>query len=103
MLFNFTTHEKKPNKQLMNKNLEDRLQAIELRNKKVEYNKAWELSWLRRISVMILTYLTVSVYLKFVVHIDPWVNALVPVIGYALSTITMQSLKKWWIRKKFNK
>lgn len=84
----------------MSNNLEKRIAAIESRNKKVEYDKAWEVSWFRRISIMVLTYTTVGFYLHFVVHISPWINALVPVIGYFLSTITVQWLKRWWISRQ---
>jgi hypothetical protein len=78
-------------------NLETRIAALELRNKRVEANKGWETSWVRRLSIMALTYCVVSFYLHFVVHITPWVNALVPVIGYFLSTITISFLKQRWI------
>jgi hypothetical protein len=80
----------------MSKDLEKRIEAIEARNKKVESDKAWELSWTRRIAIMLLIYATVGVYLHFVVHISPWINGLVPVIGYFLSTVTIQKLKEWW-------
>lgn len=83
----------------MDKKLEKRVADIESRNKKVEADKAWELSWTRRIAIMILIYATVGVYLGLIVHISPWINGLVPVIGYFLSTITVQKLKQWWIRK----
>jgi hypothetical protein len=76
--------------------LEKRVAAIEARNRKVEADKAWELSWTRRLAVMLLIYATIGVYLHFVVHISPWINGLVPVIGYFISTITMQKLKQWW-------
>lgn len=79
--------------------IEERLARIETRNQRVEGDKAWETSWTRRISIMVLTYLVVSAYLYFVVHIDPWINALVPVIGFLLSTLTMSLLKKWWQTK----
>lgn len=82
------------------KSIEERLEIIEARNKKVEADKAWETSWLRRISIMALTYLVVVAYLYFVIHIDPWINALVPVIGFALSTLTISLLKGWWLSKK---
>jgi hypothetical protein len=75
-----------------------RIEKLESRNRRVEDNKAWETSWTRRISIMILTYLVACFYLHFVVHIDPWINALVPVIGYFLSTLTMQRLKEYWLR-----
>ena len=80
--------------------LEERIIALEVRNARVEADKAWETSWLRRVSIMLLTYLTVVVYLHFVMHISPWLNALVPVIGFLLSTLTVSLLKRTWLRKR---
>jgi len=83
----------------MKKSIESRLSVIEARNKRVENDKAWETSWTRRVSIMILTYLVVVAYLHFVVHISPWVNALVPVIGFTLSTLTVSILKEVWLSR----
>lgn len=80
--------------------LEERVAQLEKRNKFVEGNKAWETSWTRRLSIMTLTYLVVVFYLRFVVHIHPWINALVPVIGYFLSTLTISRLKKHWLARR---
>lgn len=77
-----------------------RIEKLEARNKRVESDKAWETSWLRRLSIMILTYLIVVFYLRFVVHINPWINALVPVIGFFLSTLTVSLLKEYWLSKR---
>jgi hypothetical protein len=82
------------------KNIEERIAAIELRNNKVELDKGWETSWTRKLSIMILTYLVVVCYLHFVVRIDPWINALVPVIGYFLSTLTIGLIKRIWAQRK---
>ena len=76
-----------------------RIEKLEARNKRVEADKAWETSWARKLAIMVLTYLVVVSYLHFVIHIDPWLNALVPVIGFALSTITISAFKSWWISK----
>lgn len=80
--------------------LETRIAQLEARNQRVEGDKAWETSWFRRGAIMVLTYLTVAFYLQYVVHIDPWINALVPVIGYALSTLTISQLKQVWLSKR---
>jgi hypothetical protein len=80
--------------------VEERLAQIEERNRRVEDDKAWEVSWTRRLSIMILTYLVVVIYLQFVVHISPWINALVPVIGFFLSTLTVSLLKSYWLRNR---
>jgi hypothetical protein len=82
------------------KNLLRRIEQLEARNKRVEADKAWETSWTRRVLIMVLTYLVVICYLRFVVHINPWINGLVPVIGYLLSTLTISAAKKRWFSKR---
>ncbi|MBP9667311.1 hypothetical protein KBD87_00685 [Candidatus Saccharibacteria bacterium] len=82
------------------KDLEKRIAALETRNKKVEADKAWETSWTRRIAIALLTYVIVCTYFAVVIHIDPWLNALVPVIGYLLSTVTISIVKKSWLRQR---
>jgi Flp pilus assembly protein TadB len=82
---------------MKNPEILERLEKLEARNKRVETDKGWETSWQRKLAIMALTYLVVVAYLKFVVHINPWVNALVPVIGFFLSTLTISLLKSWWV------
>jgi hypothetical protein len=82
------------------KNLVDRIEQLESRNKRVEADKAWETSWTRKVLIMALTYVVVISYLHFVVHINPWINGFVPVIGYFLSTLTISAVKKHWISSK---
>ncbi len=79
------------------KDLEQRVEILEARNKKVDADKAWETSWARRAAIAGLTYVTVVIYLRVVIHIDPWLNALVPVVGFILSTLTITYLKKIWL------
>ena len=65
--------------------LEKRIEAIEKRNKRVETDKAWETSWIRRICIMILTYIVVIVYSYIVRKYDNiLLSSLVPVIGFTL-------------------
>ena len=78
----------------------ERIEQLEARNKRVEANKGWETSWVRRGAIMVLTYLVVVFYMRFVVHISPWINALVPVIGFFLSTLTVSFLKTQWMAKR---
>jgi hypothetical protein len=80
--------------------LEKRIAQLESRNSRVEGDKAWETSWTRRLSIAVLTYIVVATYLQFVVHIDPWINAFVPVIGFTLSTIAITSLKRRWVQRR---
>jgi len=78
--------------------LEQRINRIENRNKQVELNKSWETSYTRRFLIALFTYLAIALYLKFIVGIDPWVNAIVPTAGFLLSTLTMPFFKKMWTR-----
>lgn len=84
----------------MNTDSEQRLARIEERNLRVEDNKAWETSWTRRLSIMALTYVVVAAYLQFVVHVEPWINALVPVMGFLLSSLTISWLKRQWLKRR---
>jgi hypothetical protein len=84
-------------------NLESRISAIEKRNEEVELNKAWEGSWTRKLLVIAFTYISISMYLYFVVGIDPWINAIVPALGFLLSTLTLPYFKKWWGMRLYKK
>lgn len=83
--------------------LEERVGKIEERNSKVELDKAWETSYVRRILLAIFTYLAIALYLKFIVKIDPWVNAIVPSIGFLLSTLTLPFFKNLWSKYIYKK
>lgn len=78
------------------KDLEKRIAAIEKRNHGVEQDKAWETSWTRRISISLLTYAVVAVYLEAIDNDKPLVNALVPALGFLLSTLLLKSIRKIW-------
>ena len=80
--------------------LEKRIEAIEKRNKRVETDKAWETSWIRRICIMILTYIVVIVYSYIVRKYDNiLLSSLVPVIGFTLSTLSLNAIRKIWERR----
>ena len=76
--------------------LEERVAKIEARNKNVELNKTWETSFTRRALIVIFTYLAIALYLKFIVGINPWINAIVPTVGFLLSTLTLPFFKSFW-------
>ena len=77
---------------------EDRLLNIEKRNKKVELDKAWELSWTRRIIIFILTYIVIVVFFIYMNISRPFTNALVPSLAFVLSTMTLPLFKRIWIK-----
>lgn len=84
-------------------NLEERVARIEERNKKVETDKAWEISWTRKILLAAFTYLAIALYLKFILGIEPWLNAIIPSIGFLLSTLTLPFFKELWSKYLYKK
>lgn len=83
--------------------LEERLEIIERRNSKVEVDKAWETSLTRRGLLMLFTYLALGFYMQAIDIDKPWLNAIVPSIGFLLSTLTLPFLKKLWIKYIFKR
>jgi hypothetical protein len=82
------------------KDLEKRIEVIEKRNKKVEVDKAWETSYTRRILLIIFTYLSIGFYMAAIKVANPWLNAIVPSIGFLLSTLTLPYFKNLWLKNK---
>ena len=79
------------------KDLENEINNIKNRNKKVELDKAWETSWTRRICICILTYIVVIAYSYIVRNYDNiFLISLVPVIGFTLSTLSLKYIRKMW-------
>lgn len=82
------------------KSIEERLFEIEDRNQRVEFDKAWETSWTRRAIIVAMTYLVVAAFLSRVHPENMWLDALIPCAGYLLSTLSLPSLKKYWMQKE---
>ena len=81
------------------KELEKRIIAIEERNKRVEGDKAWETSLLRKILIIVFTYIFAVLYLKIADTTNPWFGAVVPCVGFYLSTQSINIIKKIWLNK----
>ena len=82
------------------KELEEKIEKIEKRNKRVESDKAWETSLLRKILIIILTYFFAVLYLKIADTTNPFFGAVVPCVGFFLSTQTLNIIKKWWLKRR---
>ncbi len=83
--------------------LEDRVRAIEARNAKVEAHKAWETSLARRGFLAGVTWLAATLTLAVLEVERPFLPALVPVIGYVISTLSLPYLRRFWIRRFHDK
>jgi hypothetical protein len=83
--------------------LESRIIAIEKRNFNVESDKSWETSLFRKILLMIFTYLSIGLYMYVIKVNNPWLNAVIPTIGFLLSTMTLPIFKNYWKKHYYRK
>ncbi len=81
-------------------NIEERITAIEQRNKRVELEKAWEISVTRKILVALCTYIVMVCVMVALNTERPYSSALIPTLGFLLSTSTFSLIKRVWIAKK---
>lgn len=80
--------------------IEERIVKIEKRNERVELDKRWETSWTRKGCIMVLTYLIVILYSYLIRNVDNiLLSSLVPVIGFTLSTLSLQLIRKIWEKR----
>lgn len=86
-------------KAINNMEVEKEISLLKKRNERVEADKAWERSFFRVISIALLTYVTVLFALYLMRVPTPLLNALIPPIGYILSTQSLPFIKRWWVKK----
>lgn len=80
-----------------NKDFEKEIEQIKERNQRVELDKKWETSGTRKICICILTYIVVVIYTYLTNKINNiFLSSLVPVIGFTLSTISLNFIRKLW-------
>jgi hypothetical protein len=80
------------------KKLEEEINKIKARNKRVETEKAWETSWSRRLTITVLTYLVVSIFFYFMGDPEPLQQAIVPSLAFVLSILSSPLMKKIWLK-----
>jgi len=78
---------------------EQEIQQLKERNKRVEADKAWETSLFRKILILVTTYLLASLVMFVIGVPNFFLSAIIPTLGFFLSTLTFRVFKKWWIRK----
>lgn len=83
--------------------IEERVAAIEQRNDRVANDKAWETSLVRRGLIAGVTYIFAFILLNILGHEGAWKHALVPVLGYVVSTFSLPPVKEFWIKRRMNR
>lgn len=80
--------------------LEQEIQTIKIRNKIVEADKAWETSWTRKIIIFLLTYIVITLFFIYAELPKPFINSIVPTIGFLLSSLSIPFFKKIWLKNQ---
>jgi polyferredoxin len=83
--------------------MKEDIEQIKERNKRVEADKSWETSKTRRIIIALMTYIIIVVFLWSIESPNPWFNAIVPTIGFILSTLTLPFFKRFWLKHIYKK
>ena len=79
--------------------IEGRLAAIEMRNQRVESEKQWETSGSRKTLILAVTYLVMCLVFFSLNNPSPLLNAIVPTLGFFLSTLSFPFVSNWWVRR----
>jgi hypothetical protein len=80
--------------------IEQAIQSLNERNIRVEAEKSWEVSFFRKALITIITYVIASLVLYIIGAQNFFLSALIPTVGYILSTQSLPVIKRWWIRNK---
>ncbi len=84
-------------------NCEHEILCIQERNAKVEADKAWEISFTRKFLLTFLTYIVLTLLLFSLGAKNPFQNAIIPAVGFFLSTLSLKFVKEWWIKRAYKK
>ena len=83
--------------------LEEDIQKIEQRNIRVEADKAWETSKTRILIISILTYGLIVLFFIIEKLPQPFLNGIIPTIGFILSTLTVPFFKRFWLKNIYKR
>lgn len=80
--------------------LKEEIKEIKKRNARVEADKKWETSFFRKILIAVLTYLVIVLFLVVTDFSRPFLNAIVPALGFIFSTLSIPFFKDLWLKKR---
>lgn len=79
--------------------IEAEIEKLKERNRRVEGDKAWETSYFRVLTVAVIVYIVIAIFLYVIGVQNFLLAALVPPVGYFLSTRTLPAIKRRWIER----
>ena len=78
--------------------LENEIQKIKERNTRVEADKAWEVSWSRKVVIAGVTYVAIALFLLVTNFEKPWEGAIIPTVGFLLANMSIPFFKNLWMK-----
>lgn len=82
------------------KELSGKISTMNHRNRIRDFSKEFEGSLFRIIVIMILTYAVLSTYMLLADLDRPWISAIVPTVGFQLSTVSLPSIKNCYVEHR---
>lgn len=79
--------------------IQQSIDQIAERNKRVEADKAWERSLTRISSITLLTYVIAATWLYSIGASNYLLSAMLPALGFLLSVQSLPLIKRWWIKR----
>ena len=80
--------------------LKNEIEKIKERNARVEADKAWETCLFRKVLVAVLTYIVIVLFFIVAELPKPFINPIVPALGFLLSTLSVSFFKTLWLKWK---
>ena len=80
--------------------LREDIQKLKERNQQKELDKTWETSYFRKFITALLTYIVMTLFMGAIGVEDPEINAIVPTLGFILSTFSLTLFRKLWERTR---
>lgn len=80
--------------------IEKEIEAIRERNARVEEEKAWEVSAMRKIIIAALTYAVTVIFCLSASIERPFITAIVPSVAFFLSTLSLPWFKTLWKKNR---
>lgn len=80
--------------------LKEEVEKLKNRNKRVDLDKAWETSLARKLLVAIFTYIVIVLFFFVANFPKPFLSAVVPTVGFVLSTLSLPVYKNIWINRR---
>ena len=81
--------------------LQTEILQLQQRNREKDRGKEFESSYTRVIFLMAVTYFTLLTYMALVIKsANPYLDAIVPTVGFNISTWSLPYVKEWWIQAR---